>query len=150
MIIALASDHHGVSLKAQLVESLAAAGHEPLDLGPQGSDAVDYPDFAEQVAQRVSRGEADRGILICGSGVGMSIAANKLPGVRAAVCYDEPTAILSREHNDANVLCLSGKRVSIPDNVAIVMAWIATAFEGGRHARRVDKIRDLETRYCSS
>ena len=150
MIIALASDHHGVNLKGQLIENLTAAGHQAVDLGPEDDAPVDYPDYAEQVAKRVANQEADRGILICGSGVGMAIAANKVPGIRAAVCYDEPTAILSREHNDANVLCLSGKRVAVADNVAIVMTWVATDFEGGRHARRVDKIRDLETRYGSS
>ena len=150
MIVALASDHHGVALKAELVQLVKESGHEAQDCGPNSTEAVDYPDFAAQVAERVSSGEVQRGILICGSGVGMAIAANKVPGVRAAVCYDEITAALSREHNDANVLCLSGDRVEPAKNAAIVKTWLSASFEGGRHARRVDKIRDLEQRGLAS
>ena len=146
MRIAIGSDHRGFVVKAALVEQLTAAGHQVADLGPTTDERVDYPDFAAAVAHSVAGGSADRGILICGSGIGMSIAANKVLGVRAAVCYDETSAQVSRQHNDANVLCLSGDRVDPPSNVAIAKVWLETEFEGGRHQRRVAKISALESR----
>ena len=146
MRIAIGSDHRGVVVKAHLAEKLSDAGHEVDDLGPASDVRVDYPDFASAVGRRVSDGSADRGILICGTGMGMAIAANKIPGVRAAVCYDEKTARLSRQHNEANVLCLSGDLIDPPGNEAIANAWLEAEFEGGRHARRVAKIGELELR----
>ena len=146
MRIAIGSDHRGVATKAHLVDRLKSAGHQIEDVGPEEAQRVDYPDFASAVGRRVSAGTADRGILVCGTGIGMAIAANKVQGVRAAVCYDEHTARLSREHNDANVLCLSGDLVESDRNAAIVQVWLDTAFEGGRHGRRVAKIGELESR----
>ena len=144
MRIAIGSDHRGVQLKASLVEQLESAGHSLADLGPSDDGRVDYPDFASAVSQQVAEGEADRGILICGSGIGMGISANKVRGIRAAVCYDKVTAELSRQHNDANVLCLSADLVEANRNEAIVTTWLETEFEGGRHSQRVAKIGNLE------
>jgi ribose 5-phosphate isomerase B len=115
-----------------------------IDDGPASDEAVDYPDFAALVARKVSKGEVERGILICGTGLGMAIAANKFPGVRAANCADEVTAELSRRHNDLNVLCLSGDLLSSRITERLVEIWLDTEFEGGRHKRRVSKIRQLE------
>jgi glycine hydroxymethyltransferase len=148
MKIAIGSDHAGVTLKdriGQLLDELHVA-HQ--DFGTNGSDPVDYPDYGAKVAEAVSTGVADRGILICGSGVGMSIVANKFPRVRAALCSDPQVAKTSRAHNDANVLVL-GERVLDPEGgLAIVRAWLDTPFDGGRHARRVEKIAELERRFC--
>jgi ribose 5-phosphate isomerase B len=119
-------------------------GHEVDDEGPSTDESVDYPDFAALVATKVSDGTADRGILICGTGIGMAITANKFPGVRAAPCVDEVTAELSRRHNDANVLCLSGDLLSSRVAERLVEIWLDTVFEGGRHKRRVEKICQLE------
>ena len=146
MRIAIGSDHRGVATKTHLVEHLKSAGHDIEDVGPEDDQRVDYPDFASAVGRRVSAGTADRGILICGSGIGMAIAANKVQGVRAAVCYDERTAKLSREHNDANVLCLSGDLVDDSANQAIAAVWLETEFEGGRHGRRVAKIGSMASK----
>ncbi|MCA9189798.1 MAG: ribose 5-phosphate isomerase B, partial [Planctomycetales bacterium] len=140
---AIASDHHGVSLKAQLVGMLKGMGYDVSDEGPASADAVDYPDFAARVSRKVADGQVDSGVLICGSGIGMAIAANRFPGVRAAVCYDAELAELSRRHNNANVVCLSGDRVSADANAEIVRLWLATDFDGGRHARRVDKLEQF-------
>jgi len=115
-----------------------------VDVGTYSEDSVDYPDFAAMVARAISSGEFDRGILICGSGVGMSIVANKFPGVRAALCTDTDTARMSRMHNDANILVLAGRRTNIETAVAIVTVWLDTEFEGGRHQRRLDKIKNIE------
>jgi ribose 5-phosphate isomerase B len=146
MKIAIGSDHHGVPLKARLVSELRQAGHEVTDAGAaSGETPVDYPDVARIVAGQVSQGEADRGVLICGSGIGMSIAANKLFGIRAAACYDTNAATMSRRHNDANVLCLSNENVSEDNNSEIVATWMDTGFDGGRHQRRIDKITILES-----
>ena len=123
---------------------LQRLGHEIIDCGSHGEDAVDYPDIAAEVARRVSTGTADRGILLCCTGVGMAIAANKVPGVRAATCHDEVTAEMSRRHNDLNVLCLSAEMLGPEVQETIVRTWLATPFEGGRHARRVAKITALE------
>ncbi len=146
MRIAIASDHRGVGTKSHLVKVLTDAGHEMLELGPSDDARVDYPDFANAVARRVSSVDVDRGILICGTGIGMAISANKSRGIRAAVAHDERTARICRQHNDANVLCLSGDWVDNATNAIIAKAWLSTDFEGGRHARRIAKISDLEKR----
>lgn len=144
MRVAVGSDHHGIELRAALKAQLEAAGHEVVDVGAHGSESVDYPDIAADVARQVGDGSVDRGLLICASGIGMSIAANKLPAVRAAACRDEKAAEMSRRHNDANVLCLSDG-VPVERNQAVVETWMQTEFEGGRHQRRVDKISALES-----
>jgi ribose 5-phosphate isomerase B len=144
MKVAIASDHRGYHLKEKVIGLLKSKGHTVIDDGPSSDEAVDYPDFAALVAKKVSGGEADRGVLICGTGIGMSIAANKFPGIRAAACADEVTAELSRRHNNLNVLCLSGDLLSSRVIERLVEVWMATEFEGGRHERRVAKIRQLE------
>ena len=144
MKIAIGSDHRGFEVKRRLAAVLAGLGHEVLDLGPQGKDSVDYPDFAFRVAQAVGTGEAPRGILICGTGIGMCIAANKVHGVRAAPCHDSITAEMSRRHNDANVLCLSADLLGEELIDRMVRIWLETEFEQGRHARRVEKIVRFE------
>jgi len=144
MRIALGCDHAGPETKARLAALLEAAGHEVDDCGTDGSASVDYPDFAETVATKVAAGEADRGILICGTGIGMSIAANKIAGVRAAKVNDLDEARLCRQHNDANVLCV-GARVLDPSVLdEVVRIFVDEPFEGGRHQRRVDKINALD------
>jgi ribose 5-phosphate isomerase B len=144
MKIAIGSDHRGYDVKRRIVTSLRQLGHEILDLGPEGSESVDYPDFAFQVARAVSEGRVDRGILICGTGIGMCIAANKVRGVRAAPCHDSITAEMSRRHNNANVLCLSADLLGDELIDRMLRIWLETDFEGGRHARRVDKIARFE------
>ncbi len=144
MRIAVGSDHRGYLLKEKIVALLNAAGHEVEDAGATGSESVDYPDYASVVAKKVSNGDLDRGILICGTGIGMSIAANKFPGVRAAPCTDEVTAEISRRHNDLNVLCLSADLLSPRVVERMVEVWVKTDFEGGRHARRLEKIGEIE------
>ena len=146
MKISLGADHNGTDFKQMLSDHLKSAGHEVLDVGPSGTDSVDYPDFAFAAAEMVSNGEANRGILICGSGIGMSMAANKVPGVRAALCFTPESAALTRRHNDANVLALAGWQSDGDEVLEIVDTFLATDFEGGRHARRVDKITAYEQR----
>jgi len=144
MRIAIGSDHRGWQVKARLVKMLQDAGHEVFDLGTNSADSVDYPDIASAVSSRVSAGDVERGILICGTGIGMSISANKFSGVRAATCQDAFVAEMSRRHNDVNVLCLGGDLLGerlVDDLVGI---WLKTEFEGGRHGRRIDKIGQLE------
>lgn len=144
MRVAIGADHAGVQLKQTLVQVLAEAGATVADHGTSSTESVDYPDFARLVADDVATGRADRGILVCGSGVGMAIAANKVPGIRAAAIGDEDGARLAREHNDLNVLTL-GARVTTPDQAArIVHVFLDTPFAEGRHVQRVDKIRALE------
>ena len=144
MKIALASDHAGYAEKERLKPLLTDLGLEVEDLGTASEESVDYPDYAAAVAERVARGEASQGVLVCGSGTGMAIAANKVHGVRAAVAWSEETARLARRHNDANVLAL-GARTTAPEEIAkIVRAWFTTAFDGGRHGGRVEKIKQLE------
>lgn len=145
MRIAVGSDHRGVDMRAKLIELLVQLGQDVVDVGSHGSDPVDYPDIAALVGRKVSTGEVERGILICGSGLGMCIAANKIPGVRAAPCYDDVTAELSRRHNDLNVLCLSGDMLGDRLVDRLVEIWLNTPFEGGRHARRIQKIVELES-----
>jgi len=144
MRIAVGSDHRGVKLRGKIVEMLHHLGIEVVDVGVDNVESCDYPDIAAAVAQRVSEGEVDRGILVCGTGLGMAIAANKFPGVRAAPCHDFVTAELSRRHNDLNVLCLSGDILGERLVDRLVEIWLNTEFEGGRHERRVEKIRALE------
>lgn len=148
MKISIGADHRGYPLKQQLVPWLKSEGYEVADEGATTTESVDYPDYAAKVAEKVSHGEADRGILVCATGVGMCITANKVHGVRATTCGDEDVARLSRQHNDVNVLCLSGDRLDEPAVRRIVLTWLETEFEGGRHARRVEKIGDLELREC--
>jgi ribose 5-phosphate isomerase B len=145
MKIVVGSDHRGFEAKQRLVESLRRQGHEVLDAGPQGRDSVDYPDFAFDVARTVGEGRAERGILICGTGIGMCIAANKVRNVRAAPCHDAITAEMSRRHNDANILCLSADLLGEDLIERMVRIWLTTEFEGGRHARRVEKINRFES-----
>ncbi|MBN2473754.1 MAG: ribose 5-phosphate isomerase B [Pirellulales bacterium] len=144
MRIAVGSDHRGVHLRVKLVELLDRLGQQVIDFGTDSQESVDYPDVAEVVARKVSSKEVDRGILICGTGLGMCIAANKVPGVRAAPCHDDLTAELSRRHNDLNVLCLSGDILGEKLVDRLVEIWLKTEFEGGRHLRRVEKIAALE------
>jgi ribose 5-phosphate isomerase B len=142
--IAIGADHGGVELKDALVAELRARGEAVVDVGTTGRESVDYPDFARQVAARVSRGEADRGILVCTNGIGMSIAANKFPGVRAALVADATAARMAREHNDANVLVFGGGMTGRFHALELLRIFLETTFAGGRHQRRVDKIADIE------
>ena len=145
-VIAVGADHAGWRLKEHLKAWLTQNGHQVLDFGTHSPESVDYPDYASQVAESVAASKAERGVLICGTGIGMAMAANKVAGVRAALCGDAFTARMSREHNDANVLAM-GARVSQRDTaIEILRIWLETAFAGGRHARRVEKIADLERR----
>ncbi len=145
MKIALGMDHRGADVARVLAERLPDDGHEVVVLGSSDGEPCDYPDITWFVAKAVAAGEADRGIIICGTGIGASIAANKVAGVRAALVHDETTARLSRQHNDANVLCLAGDALTEDTEIfRIVNAWLATTFEGGRHARRVNKIAAIE------
>ena len=150
MRIALGADHAGVALKTAIKSLLDARGVTYTDLGTDQTASVDYPDFAARVAEEVASGRYDRGLLFCGSGIGMAIAANKIPGVRAAAVVDEESARLSREHNDANVLAL-GERLTTP-HVArrLVEVFLDTEFAGGRHQRRIDKISDLDRTHASA
>jgi ribose 5-phosphate isomerase B len=138
--IPIGSDHAGFPLKQRLVEELKKLGYDPIDLGTNSPDSTDYPDYAHPVAHEVETGEAKRGILLCGTGLGMSYAANRHHGVRAAVAWSPEVAHLARAHNDANVLVLPARFVSEDEGVAILKEWLDTPFEGGRHQRRVAKI----------
>ncbi|HYB70276.1 MAG TPA: ribose 5-phosphate isomerase B [Candidatus Bathyarchaeia archaeon] len=144
--IALGADHAGYGLKEALKAWLITHGYQVLDLGTHGTDSVDYPDYAALVAESVADHKVERGLLVCGTGIGMSIAANKVPGVRAALCGDLYTARMSREHNDANVLVLGGRLMGADMAADILEAWMATDFAGGRHLRRVDKSAVIELR----
>jgi ribose 5-phosphate isomerase B len=149
MKVALGADHAGAELKDQLVETVRALGHEPLDLGGDGSDpSDDYPEYAEKVGEAVRAGIADRGILVCGSGVGVSIAANKIPGVRAAVCHDTYSAHQGVEHDDMNVLVLGARVIGPNLATELVGAFLAADFSGEpRHVRRINKVRAIEARW---
>jgi ribose 5-phosphate isomerase B len=146
MRIAVASDHAGFHLKEHVKVALGAIGHEVIDVGPLTTGSVDYPQFAAEAARLVASGEADRGVLACGSGVGVAIVANKVAGVRAVNAHDRAEAEMARRHNDANVVTLSGARLGPQQADAIVAAFLRTEFEGGRHARRVGQISALEER----
>jgi ribose 5-phosphate isomerase B len=138
--IAIAADHAGVSLKDELKKELAELGFDTLDLGTNGPESVDYPDYANALAEAMRQGKATRGVLVCGSGIGVSIAANRHPGIRAALCHDAVTARLSRQHNDANVLVMGSRTTGIEVAKDCLRIFMNTAFEGGRHARRVAKL----------
>jgi ribose 5-phosphate isomerase B len=150
MRISIGADHRGYLLKSQLIPWLESEGHEVIDEGSASTDSVDYPDYATKVAQQVSHHAADVGILACATGIGMCITANKVHGVRATICADEDTARLSRQHNNVNVICLSGDRLDLKQAKQIVDAWLKTPFAGGRHARRVEKIEQLERTECQN
>jgi ribose 5-phosphate isomerase B len=141
--VLLAADHAGYSLKEDLEAHLADLGYEPVDLGTDSTDSVDYPDFGARVASGIREGKADRGVLVCGAGIGMAMVANRQPGVRAANCLSEQMASLAREHNDANVLCLGSRLLSAADAKKILWKFLETPFGGGRHGRRVEKIEQL-------
>ena len=144
----IGADHAGFALKETLKPCLARLGLVSTDIGTETADPVDYPDIGCRVAAGVSSGAFARGILICGSGVGMTIIANKYPRVRAVLCLDEETAELSRRHNDTNILCLAGRK-TVPEKAEkIIEIWLKTAFEGGRHNRRIEKIREIEKEVC--
>lgn len=150
MRVALGADHAGFLMKNELARHLAAAGHEVLDVGTNSSDAVDYPDIAEAVARAVLEGRSTRGIVLCGSGAGVSVAANKLPGIRAAVCHDCYTAHQAVEHDDLNLLCLGARVVGIAVAIEITAAFVAATFSGdARHVRRLDKVGALERRFLA-
>ena len=138
--IPIGADHAGFAMKERLVAELKKLGYEPIDLGTNSPDSTDYPDYAHPVAQQVESGQAKRGILLCGTGLGMSYAANRHHGVRAAVAWTPEVAKLAREHNDANVLVLPARFVSDEEGLSILKTWLDTPFEGGRHQRRVAKI----------
>jgi len=138
------SDHAGLALRAEAVKAARAAGMDVEDLGPFSGESVDYPDYARAVAEAVAGGRAKLGLLVCGTGIGMSIAANKVKGIRAAHCTTEFEARMARAHNDANVLCLGERVLGLGLGAAVVKAFLETPFEGGRHARRVEKMKDLE------
>ena len=150
MQIAVGNDHHGYEIRSKVIQLLERLEHQVIDVGSNESGPVDYPDIAQLVADLVGRGEVDRGILICATGVGMCIAANKISGVRAAPCHDDLTAEMSRRHNDLNVLCLSADLLGEKLIDRMIAIWLDTPFESGRHARRVEKISALEKEVDSS
>lgn len=145
MKVAVASDHRGFAAKEHVKEHLEALGHTVIDFGCNGPTSCDYPDVAIPGAEAAARGEADFTILVCGTGIGMCISANKVMGVRAALCHDELTAELARRHNNANVLCLAGDLLGEELIRRVTDAWLATSYEAGRHERRLQKIHDYET-----
>jgi len=150
MRLALSADHAGFHMKDELARHLAQAGHEILDLGTNSVEAVDYPDSAEAVALAIREGRAERGIIVCGSGAGVSVAANKVPGIRAAVCHDCYTAHQAVEHDDLNVLCLGARVVGIAVALEIVSTFLAASFSGlPRHTRRLNKVLSIESRYLT-
>lgn len=144
MKIGIASDHRGVAMKTRLTQLLESLECDVVDYGPHDSQSVDYPDYAAEVSREVSFGRLNRGILICGTGIGMCIAANKFAGVRAAPCHDSVTAEYSRMHNDANIICLSADQLSEQVADQVIRIWLRTEFEQGRHGRRLEKISRLE------
>ena len=142
--IAVAADHAGYAVKERIKETLQKDGFEVIDFGTHTGESVDYPDYAQQVARSVSQAESNRGVLVCGTGLGMAITANKFRGIRAATCNDTYTARMAAEHTDANVLCVGARVVDADHAVAIVHEWLKGKFGGGRHQRRIDKIAELE------
>jgi len=148
MKVVFGADHRGFELKRFLLAAAAEAGHEVVDVGPSDGQSSDYTEYGRRAAEMVARGEAERAVLVCGTGIGMSILANKIPGVRAALCATVYAARLTRLHNDANVLCLSGDQTGARYAREILEVWLATAFEGGRHDRRLAAIRAIEKDYA--
>ena len=147
LVIALGADHAGWELKEALKVWLIESGHQILDFGTHSPDSVDYPDYALEVAESVASGKAERGLLVCGTGIGMAMTANKVPGIRAALCSDPFMARMSREHNDANVLTLGGRLMDGELGLEILQMWLGTEFAGGRHERRLAKIAQIESRF---
>lgn len=139
-LIGIAVDHGGFALKQPVSDEIRAAGYDVLDLGTNDGESVDYPDYARKLVDAIGQEKVTRGVLICGTGIGISIAANRHPGIRAALCYDEETAALARQHNDANVLCMGGRKTTHDEARRMVRIFLETEFEGGRHARRVRKM----------
>ena len=150
MQVAIGSDHRGFETKKKVISLLEQLGHQVSDVGTDGLQSVDYPDFASAVGEQVASQRAERGILICGTGIGMAIAANKVQGVRAATCHDELTAQMSRLHNNTNVLCLAADLLGEPLIDRMIETWLKTQFEGGRHTRRVGKITGIEQQHLKS
>jgi len=148
-MIVIGSDHGGLNLKSAITSYLTRRGFEISDAGTNNSDSVDYPDFGLKVAETVSSGAADKGILICGTGIGMSIAANKVSGIRAALVTDVFMARMAKEHNNANILVLGGRVLDEQKACDLVGAWLDAIFEGGRHQNRLDKISEIERKYCN-
>lgn len=148
MKIALACDHGGLNLKKAVIAYLTEHGYEYEDFGTNSTDSCDYPDFALPAAEAVASGKCDKGIVVCSTGIGVSIVANKVPGVRCAHCHDAYCAKFTRLHNDANVLAMGEKVVGVGYALQIVETFLTTQFEGGRHQRRVDKITAIEKKYC--
>lgn len=144
MKIAVGSDHRGYAAKERIKTFLESCGHQVTDFGCEGNESCDYPDAAIPAAQSVADGESDRGVLCCGTGIGMSIAANKVSGVRASLCHDDVTAEVARRHNDANILCLPADMISDSLIERVVEVWLNTPFDGGRHERRINKITSFE------
>ena len=145
MRVAVGADHAGFALKGQLLDYLKSAGHEVLDLGTHNSDPVDYPDFAKAVGETVIQSKAERGVLVCGSGVGTCVAANKLPGIRAGLCHDSYSARQGVEHDDVNVLCLGARVIGLELALDVLRIWLAARFsQSERHQRRISKIREME------
>ncbi|HEY3176303.1 MAG TPA: ribose 5-phosphate isomerase B [Candidatus Polarisedimenticolia bacterium] len=147
--IVIGCDHAAVALKDEIVKELRGSGQQVEDVGTFTGDSVDYPDFAAMVAGLIRSGTADLGIVMCGTGIGVSIAANKLPGIRAALCHDVTTARLARQHNDSNILCMGGRVLGSAVALDIVRTWLSTPFEGGRHLRRIRKIEAIESQACA-
>lgn len=148
MKIAIACDHGGLNLKREIIKHLTENGYEAVDFGTDAFDSCDYPDYALPAAEAVAKGECERGIVVCSTGIGVSIVANKVPGIRCAHCHDAYCAEFTRRHNDANMLALGEKVVGVGYALEIVDIFLKTQFEGGRHARRVDKITQIEKKYC--
>jgi ribose 5-phosphate isomerase B len=144
MKIAIGADHAGFQAKEELKRRLAALGHGVIDVGTNSEDSVDYPDYAERVGRAVVGGEAERGVLVCGTGIGMAIAANKIPGIRASLVTDALTGEMSRRHNDANVFCAGARVLPVERMAEFLDLWLRTPFEGGRHVRRIEKIARLD------
>ncbi len=144
MKVAIGSDHRGIEQRKMIAAAIEKSGHTVVDMGTHTDEPCDYPDIAAVVARRVACGDVDRAVLTCGTGIGVSIAANKIKGIRAAVCHDTHTIRLSRNHNDANILCLSAETLSPVEIDELVALWLSEPFEGGRHQRRIDKIAKLE------
>ena len=148
MKIAIASDHAGFELKKRIKKLLEDLGYKYKDFGTDSDESVDYPDYGLKVAEAVAKKEYDRGILICGTGIGMCMTANKIPGIRAALCHNVETAKLSREHNDANILTFGARMVDEKTARDLVKVWLKTEFLGDRHLRRVNKMKEIEKKYC--
>ncbi len=150
MKIGIASDHAGYKMKKFIKKHLEKMGYEVIDLGPESEDSVDYPDYGAKLAEKVSKGDIEKGILICGTGIGMSIVANKFPNVRAGIAYSDEVAELIARHNKANIICLGGRTMSMEEGFNRVKIWLEAGFDGGRHERRVSKIEALERRICGN